>query len=59
MPTGQGKVEKCCAHYRQRLSECANCEYSDAMYKECFLKKKDFVQNRNGMALFKAYLKED
>jgi len=40
MPAKQGKVEKCCAHYRQRISECRNCQYEDIYYKECFLSKK-------------------
>lgn len=57
MPTGHGKVQKCCAHYRERFSECRNCEYGDAYYKECFLNKKDYSPNKNGMAMFKAYLK--
>ena len=57
MPTGRGKVEKCCAHYRAKFKECQNCEYSDAYYKECFLDKKHYAANRNGMAMFNAYLK--
>lgn len=28
-----------CEHYRERMSECRNCETSDMPYKECFLKK--------------------
>lgn len=28
-----------CAHYRERISECRNCEGSDAPYKICYEKK--------------------
>ena len=58
MPTGHSKVEKCCAHFRASFKECQNCEYSDAYYKECFLNKKDYSSNKNGMAMFKSYLKD-
>ena len=33
------KVSKSCEHYRERMSECRNCDPSDAPYKICFLKK--------------------
>lgn len=31
---------KLCLHYRERMSECRNCDPSDAPYKICFLRKK-------------------
>ena len=33
------KLKRCCNNYRERISECRNCDYSDAFYKECFVKK--------------------
>lgn len=35
-------VKKCCAHYIERMSECRNCEYSDAVFKECYKKRKEY-----------------
>lgn len=34
-------LEKNCAHYRERMSECRNCDPSDMPYKVCFQKKVD------------------
>ena len=31
-----------CMHYRERMSECRNCDPSDAPYKICYLQKKAF-----------------
>lgn len=33
-------VSKTCAHYREIISECKNCDADDAPYKICFLKKR-------------------
>lgn len=30
---------KICGHYRERMSECRNCDPSDMPYKVCFQKK--------------------
>ena len=43
-------LEENCAHYRERISECRNCDPSDAPYKICFLKKlcnKDILKSKN------------
>ena len=32
-------LSKSCEHYRERMSECRNCDPSDAPYKVCFLKR--------------------
>lgn len=32
-------VKKRCANYRERISECRNCQGTDALYKECYRQK--------------------
>lgn len=40
------KPSKLCSHYRERMSECRNCEPSDMPYKVCFLKVRN---NKNAL----------
>lgn len=32
-------VKRMCGHYREQISECRNCDPSDAPYKECYLRR--------------------
>ena len=58
MASLNAKVKRCCEHYRERISECRNCDYEDAYYKECFLAKKKHKGNGHGTAEFDIYIKD-
>lgn len=36
-------ISKYCVHYRERISECRNCNREDAFFKICFEAKKERV----------------
>jgi hypothetical protein len=39
-------------HYRERMSECRNCEMSDAVFKICYQSKNRLGAVKKGKAVF-------
>lgn len=40
--------KRCCAHYREMMSECRNCDKSDAPYKICYKRKNSMRYSGKG-----------